>query len=351
MKRDRGLDLLTEITRERKDTEIKALAAFVAKTSRDDKTKPPAEDLLRYGWSTDLAFKFADAFFTDAGRPADYAKLARLVSAQVSDLPEAAVMAMLAEIRGERLQLLTDRRRKYLRGKIEKAEAAVSALPEGFRRMRCHELLEYHISVLKDAEGDFVLAADFARKSADIARANGNKPGEAIGFFLEAVYQLKAALCEKEPGSLYLSVLEKRYAELVEAVRNTTDDARWRLGNGPCAMIEACILLGRTHPQWDDWVNSVAMAAPQMGDAWKPAAEFVQAVNQAKRDFEHATEILISAANASKVDAYKASLLLILLRLALSFMDMKLAHKCLLQMPKTGNVRHIRAIAERLLKA
>lgn len=155
---------------------------------------------------------------------------------------------------------------------------------------------------------------------------------------------------------------DRKDIPLVEAVRGTPLDVSWGQGNALVHMVEACVWLNQSHPKWDEWVAAVTSAAPKLGEGWKPAAEFVRAVDLHKHGDIKAHKALeaTAAGNDANEHEIKATAFLILARRALAGgtyaelarttkADRIAAAEFISRMPKTG-ARHIVAIAKRLLQ-
>lgn len=335
----------------KKKVDIGTLVDLVVNTARSDTTSPDPKN-PRVGWQTDqLLIGTIDKLMTyQRNDPAAYAEIGRRVSAQVSDLPEIVVLAQLAVFRGERLLPVNAKRKSKLSAIIAELEVNINSLTAGSRKERCRSLFAYHQGVFYDAYEMFAQAAKLQGQSAEIAQANGDKPGEAIGYFLEAVYQLKDALCQPslDEEEAVFSIMEERYVKLVEAVRGTPLEVSWGQGNASAHMLEACIWLGLAHPKWDCWVSNVTSAAPKLGDAWKLITDFIRAVDLHQHGDINALNALETIADGNENNEIRATSLLILTRVTLSAGQLSETRKVLRRMPKTG-VRHIRAVAERLL--
>ena len=266
--------------------DVGTLVDLVVARAKVDKTSPDTNN-PRVGWRTDqLLTGDVDVLVCYRHNdPAVYAEIGRQVLAQVKDLPEMAVLANLAIFRGERLLPVSEERKQSLLQMVDDLEKAISALPEGTRKGRCSSLLQYHTGVFYDAYGCFDQAAAAQLQAAKEAEKIGDLPGAVISSFLGTAYQLKSALCCKstDETEATFSVLEERYAQLVEAVRGTELEVSWGQGNAPMHMVEVCALLGRGHPDWDKWVATALAAAERLGQAFKQGAEFVRAFDLDQR--------------------------------------------------------------------
>lgn len=343
--------------------EISYLASLVACRARVDKTEPDPEN-LRCGWRTDQLLTDIDAFVVgQENDPAIYAEIARRALEQIKadEQPEITALLNLAAFRGERLLPVSPEREQALTQMAQDLNKLVLSLPDGNRKKRCQSLLLYHLGVFSDAYGHFDSSAKLQRKSAETAEKNGDKPGAAIGHFLQAVYQLKQALCDGHPNPIeaHFAVLQKRFELLVEATRGTALEVQWGQGNGPCHMIQACVWLNRDHSNWDGWVVTALAAAEKLGQAWQPAADFVSAVNMHQCGDAGVNAALAAvAADIKQANEVKAAALLLLMRRVLAgggqtgmeAAARQAAKEFFEQMPEQGGAQHVRAIAERLLQ-
>lgn len=331
--------------------DINTLVDLVVNTARSDTTSPDPKN-PRVGWQTDqLLIGHIDKLMTyRLNDPAAYAQIGRRVQAKVHDLPEMEALAHIAVIRGERLGPVSAKSR--VSASIAELETKIgSLLPPGSRKERLASLLAYNKGVFYDAYEMFAQAAEMQDESAKIAQANGDKSGEAIGYFLQAVYQLKDALCQPstDEAKAVFSIMEERYTRLVEAVCGTPLEVSWGQGNAPCHMFQACIWLGEDHPDMEKWVASVVSAAGSLKGVWEDIAKHYLAMNSFRKgDGLAKTEIEKVAAESGDVTR-KAEALLVLARSAIADGDKKLARELVRKMPKQG-ASHIRAIAERLLQ-
>ncbi|MDO8663516.1 MAG: hypothetical protein Q7K28_01585 [Candidatus Wildermuthbacteria bacterium] len=316
-------------------------------------TTAPDPDNSRSGWRTsDLFTQDVDALVVGQwDDPASYAEIGRLVLKRVRDLPEVAVLARLAILRGKRLLPVTLAREGSILRLAERIEKAIAVLPDGTRKMRCKSLFEYHMGIFYDAYGRFDLAAFAHMRAVEEADGFGDRPGAAISLFMATFCFLKDALGIGRPSvppEVIFSKLEERFAQLVEAMRGSTLEVQWAEENGPFYMIEACVWLDRNHLQWDDWVHSVSQAGKKLGDSCLPLMEFVRAVNMSSRGFSEADDALRAINEGHENEMTTA--LLILARRAVQAGRMEEARKFVEQMPKLG-AQHIRAIAARLLES
>lgn len=334
-----------------KTVNIGTLVDLVVARAKVDKTSPGSSN-LRVGWRTDqLLTGDVDVLVCYGHKdPAVYAEIGRQVLTQVKDLPEMAALANLAIFRGERLLPPSDERKQNLLQMVDDLEKTISALPEGSRKWRCSSLFRYHTGVFYDAYGCFDQAAAAQLQAAKEAEKFGDLPGAAISSFIGTVYQLKSVLCCKstDEAEATFYVLEERYAQLVEAVRSTAFEVSWGQRNAPIHMIEACVWLGRDHPDWDKWVATAIAAAEGLGQAFKPGVEFVRAFDLGRRGDAGAEEALLAVAMSNIVNEQKATAMLLLARHAQKAGDVDKAKELVAQMPETG-AQHVRSVAEHLL--
>jgi thioredoxin-like negative regulator of GroEL len=131
-------------------------------------------------------------------------------------------------------------------------------------------------------------------------------------------------------------------------VRGTAFEVSWGQGNAPAHMIQSCVWLDRTHPDWDKWVATALTAAERLGQAFKGGADFVRAVDMDRRGDENARKALEAVAESDDVNERKAAAMLLLARRALKAGNANRAEQLVAQMPEMG-AQHVRTIAERLL--
>lgn len=336
----------------KKKVDINTLVDLVVNTARADTTSPDPKN-PRQDWLTDeLLTGAVDKLITyKLNDPAAYAEIGRRVAVQVSDLPYMEALAHIAVIRGERLGPVSAGRKNRVSASIAESEAKIGSLLPSPRKERLASLLAYNKGVFYDAYEMFAQAAERQGQSAEIAQANGDKPGEAIGYFLQAVYQLKDALCQPstDEAEAVFSIMEEMYAKLVKAVRGTPLEVSWGQGNAPCHMFQACTWLGQDHPDLEKWVASVVSAAGSLKGVWEDIAKHYLAMNSFRKgDGLAKTELEKVAAESSDV-IRRAEALLALVRSAIFDGEKEVAKKLVKRMPKKG-ASHIRAVAERLLQ-
>ncbi len=333
--------------------DIPTLVDLVVARARVDTSAPDSVN-LRNGWRTDaLLTGDIDALVVGKNNdPATYAEIGQLVYAQVTDLPEMATLAELAILRGARLIAPADPvREQSILQLSDMLKRHISALPDGTRKMRCASLLEYHMGIFYETYGRFDLAAAAQIRSAEEAERLGDRAGTAIAYYSAARDNLKEALRTDKPADelkALFSEQETRFAELVEAVRDTPHEVQWTQGNCPMHMVEACVWLNRTHPRWDEWVATAVAAPVKLGAAWMPGADFVLAADMDHRDDPGAEDTLYTIARDNNVNERKATANLILARRALRAGARGAAQILVMLMPTEGT-QHVRAIAERLL--
>jgi len=332
--------------------DVKTLVDLIVVRARVDKTAP--DPTLRNGWRTDNLFMGdVDALVVGQNNdPSAYAKIGRQVLAKVRDLPEMAVLAQLAILRGERLLTATPEREKLILQFAQELETAISILPDGTRKMRCKSLFEYHMGIFYETYGRFDLAADAHTRAAKEADRFGDRPGAAISHFMETVCRLQDALRTDRPSDeleTIFSDMEKKFAQLVEAMYGSALEVQWAEGNCPALMIEACVWLDRTHIKWNDWVTTAIAAAEKLGRAWEPIAEFVRAVDMDNHGDPQTDEALYAIAKGGDVNERRATAFLILARHAIQSGKANEAINIVEQIPVQG-AQHVRTIAERMFK-
>lgn len=330
--------------------DVKTLVDLVIARARVDRTAPDPNN-LRNGWCTDTLFGDIDALVVGQyNDPSAYAEIGRQVLAKVRYLPEMAVLAQLAILRGERLLPVDPEREQSIFQIIRELEETISALSGGTRKMRCRSLFEYHVGIFYADYGRFDLAAKAHVRAAEKAACFGDKAGVAISNFMETLSRLKDALrTGKSTNELEVifSRMEERFTKLVKETHGSILEVQWAEGNCPVHMIEACLWLGRTHIKWNDWVATAIVAAKKLGRSWEPIGKFVCAVDMNIRYDPQADEALNAIAEGGDVNERRATALLILARRAMQTGRMKKAREIVERMPEQG-AQHVRAVAERL---
>ena len=331
--------------------DIPTLVELVANRAAVDKTAPDPTN-LRNGWRTDGLLGDIDALIViKYNNPAVYADFGRQLFDKIKDLPEMAALAQLAVFRGERLLPIDSHREQMLVQLAKDLEQAVSVLPEGTRKMRCASLLQYHEGVFYNDCGRFDLAAELQGQSGQEAERFGDKPGEAIAYFLKALYLLKDSLRKGEPDARLqelFSGLEQAFSQLSQGLVGSTLQVQWAQGNGPTHMLEACVWLDQSHDSWENWLQTMLAASEKLGDAFRPFAEFVKALDMARHNDPKTDEALNVVANSDSTNEVKATALLIMARRAHKAGNAEAAQDLVAKMPDTG-AQHVLAIAKRLV--
>ncbi|MDO8601430.1 MAG: hypothetical protein Q7R46_01965 [bacterium] len=211
------------------DTNIKTLVDLIVCRARVDKTAPSFTNPR--GWNTDNLMGDVDALVVGQNNdPFTYAHICKRVLAKVRDLPEMAVLTKLAILRGERLLPIGSEREKYILQFAMEIESAISALPDGTRKMRCQSLFKYHMATFYDVCGHFDLAIAAHELSAKEADCFNDRTGAAISHFMETFYRLKEAVCKGNHPTRWQVIflnLERKLARLLEAVRGTSLEVQW----------------------------------------------------------------------------------------------------------------------------
>jgi hypothetical protein len=230
--------------------DIETLADLIINRAMMDKTSPDPSN-QKNGWTTDVLFQAIDSLVVVHNNdPVAYAEIGRQVLTKVQDLPEMAVLAQLAILRGERRQAVSLRREEIILQLAREVEKAISALPDGTtRKMRCKSLFEYHMGIFYEDYGCFNLAAKAHAQAAEEANRFSDLPGAAISRFMETLCILKDALRMRigKPSDeldTIFSKLETRFVQLIEALRGSALEVQWTK-NSQAHMMEACVLLGR----------------------------------------------------------------------------------------------------------
>jgi len=342
------------------ELDVNTLVDLILARAKMDKTEPDSAN-LRNGWRTDALLTDVDLLVTGQHNdPAAYASIAKQILGQIYHLPDISPgipeLIQLAILRGERLLPITPQREQAILKLAHEIDQAITALPEGPKKMRCRSLMDYHMGIFCDAIGRFDLAVVSHEKSAKKAKEFGDLPGASISIFVAALYRLKQALLENQPDEeleALFSDLEEKFGQMEEALRGSALYVQWAQGNGPMHMIMAHVWLGKGYsPFWGDWVTTAIKAADKLGEAWKAGAELVEAANNFDYDGITKTEksLTIIAENEKFGDEVRATAFLLLTRLAAFWKDVDRAQHLVESMPKTGAASHVKAVAERLLK-
>lgn len=334
---------------------INTLVDLVVNTALSDTTSPDPKN-PRQDWLTDELLNVAvdQLMVRRLNDPAGLAKIGRLVQVEVSGLPEMEALARITVIRGERRGPVSAKRKGRVSALIAEAEAKIGSLPASPRKQRLASFLAFNHGVFCDAYEMFTEAADRQRRSAEIAQANGDKPGEVIGLFLEQVYLLQQAMVDSNQAATdaAFTAQEARLMPLVDGVRGTPLEVSWGQGNSSCHMFQACyIWLGQDHPDLDKWVVTEISAARSLkGVEEGSIAKHHSVINSFRKGNQQAKAELEKTAAESGDVTRRAEALLVLARSAIAAGDKKSAGDLVRRMPKKG-ASHIRAVAQRMLGA
>lgn len=329
---------------------IATLVELVASRAIVDKTVPDAAN-LRNGWRTDALMVDIDFFVViNCKEPAVYVQFGKQLLEKVKDLPEMASLAKLAVLRGERMLPLDSTREPYIVRLAEDLKRDITRLPEGPRKMRCKELLQYHKGIFFDACGRFDLAAKLQAQSAKEAERLSDKPGVAIARFCQASALLKNSLRQGEDIFLQtqFGAMERRLFEMSKTLSGSVLQVQWAEGNGPATMLEACVWLDYDHLNWENWLESTLSASLKLGEACRPGAEFSKALELARRDDLGADQALWAVAKSHDINERRATALLVIARRLLKAGKKDEARAAVAMVPEQG-AQHVRAIAQRLL--
>lgn len=271
--------------------DIGTLIELIVARARVDTTVPDPDN-PRNGWSTDTLFQNVDALVViKHNDPSSFIEIGRQVLAEVRDLPEMAVLAQLAILRGESLLPATPEREEAINQLAVELRDAISALPDGARKIRCRSLFWYHTGTFFETCQRFGLAAALHQRAAEEADLFGDRPGAAISYFMASFCLFKLSNAAQSAATDFgrrerlFSETEEKLDQLVEAVRGSPLEVQWGEGNGPLRMIEACFLLQRDHPRWDEWKALVIAASAKLGEAWQRVPEEVRRYDEAKRSW------------------------------------------------------------------
>ena len=330
--------------------DVGTMVDLVVARMRIDKTEPDPNN-LRKGWRSDeLLIGDVDAFVIGKKNyPGAYAEIGRRVLAEVGDMPEMAVLAKLAILRGERLLPFDAKRARVICELSQDLKVAISALPDGAKKRRCKELFLYNMGIFYDASGCFDEAAKTQEWSAQ--EAGDNSSSAAISLYCSAYSWLKYGLLIGRPYDeleALFSELEERYQQLAEALRGTELYVQWVEGNCPMQMIMACVWLNRPHSRWREWVEMSLAAPGKLGKAWEIGAGFVRAADYSDhhdQDLEAEITLITVAENSAESPETRATALLMLVRRSTS---LKEARGFVDKMPVEG-AQHVRAIAKQML--
>jgi thioredoxin-like negative regulator of GroEL len=113
-------------------------------------------------------------------------------------------------------------------------------------------------------------------------------------------------------------------------------------------MIQACVWLDQGSHEWENWVKTTLAASEKLGEAFKPGAEFVRAVDMARRGDPKADEVLNAIADSGDVNENRAGALLVLARRAMCAGKREEAEGIVSRMPEQG-AQHVCAVARRIM--
>ncbi len=301
---------------------------------------------LQNVWMADVILASLEKFVIGKNNnPRAYAKMCREILEKSKFPEETAIFLKLGILNGERRLPLNLARKKLVFGIMGDLDSAISSLPEGRKKARCKSFLEYQRGVVLLESGDFSHAAVAHARAAEEA---SDLPGKAISLFMEELCQLKHGLSIDKPSkelNIIFSKMEERLVQLTEVMRGSNQEIQWANGNGPAHMLEACVLLNRSHPSSYLWVDMIITAAKNIGPSWDSIAEFVSAVDMDHRNDPQADQALRAVLEFGG-DNEKAIAILLLVRRAIQAGKVEDARDLVKKMPQKGT-QHIRAIAER----
>jgi hypothetical protein len=322
--------------------DVDTLVGLVARVARFDEN----------GERTDVLFKQIEEYvIQECDDPGAYAQIGRKASEGISGFPVSAsvpaVLAELADFCGIRRlpPPPSEAREQYLLQLIEELEKAISALSESPIKNRCQSLFDYHRSIFYGDYGHFDKAAEMQRQSARVASRNGDLVGMAIGQFMEAVFNLKQGLFDGDDRQdVLFDTLAERFKSLSEKLRGSPMETLWAEGNGPVFMLQACVWLDNNFPGETQWFKTIISVVDELGDSWKLIGDFVRAV------YTRDVRLLQTHAETNDDSERRATCLLILARQAILARDSKRAKGFVGRMPREPSVKHVVAIANRLLE-
>ena len=132
---------------------------------------------------------------------------------------------------------------------IEKASAAILALPLSKRASRLMSLCSYHGGMHLDAIGEYPAAAKLHDRSASMAFTLGDTVGVMIARFCAASARVNAALVsEQYIGDMLVVMRETAFLldQIFATVQSPTTD-RWRYYNVPLQLLFAHFWAGETY--------------------------------------------------------------------------------------------------------
>jgi len=110
---------------------------------------------------------------------------------------------------------------------LTEAERQISQLPDNPSKSRLLELVGYHSGLVYHLLGNFLMVAQYHRKSAEAA---DNERGKLLALYHKDVAMLNAALMKGRAGSYY-GVFEKTSGLLLDMLStDSSEDRRW-IGN------------------------------------------------------------------------------------------------------------------------
>lgn len=220
-----------------------ALAEVIAAFLNSDETEPTGGD--RSKWLSDVRLRELESkVVQNEQKYGKFAELCHMASARLTE-PYGRALLLLGVLNGERRKL-EDRDDDIVTDLIRRSAEAIDALSNGDRKNRLDGLLDYHKGIYARVVGDYRMAAECQRKSAEKAEKAGDISGLAISAFCQMVELVSAALVAGNRSVIHwcLQMLKVTgtFLKNVLAMDESADAVRWREMNYPSHMITSYFL-------------------------------------------------------------------------------------------------------------
>lgn len=331
--------------------DIDALAEVIAAFLNSDDTEPTGGD--RSKWLSDAKLRELESKVVQTEcQYGKFAELCHMASARLTE-PYGRALLLLGVLNGERRKL-GDRDDDVVSDLIRRSAEVISALPKGDRKDRLDGLLDYHMGIYARVVGDYHMAAECQRKSAEKAEKAGDVNGMAISTFCEAVERVSAELVAGlHPGvkEWLLGVLSVTGKFMDYMLQNASDpaSARWREFNLPCHMITSFFWADKRPEGAEEFVKRLEQyVSVPANSAHKPMLVLCHAIESA--NLQSADDVWNGRVLGELQPVYKATAGLLLARFALRGRQHVLAaeyYNAVIKMD--GPIHVVRAIAIREL--
>lgn len=333
---------------------IQEHARELVQVARDDQTIPTLDPVQKRfsGWKTDeLLLQIEHKVLRDDNDPGTFAEICALAGQELAMMdgvaPAVPVIVALGVLNGRRrLSPAISDFETEIRGIIWEIKAIIARLPQDTRRDRCEQFLLYQRGIFLEACGRFDEAAEIQKQAAQLAEKIGDTPLAGISRFRVLVHRANQAFFTGEGTNEAVGAIINAVPALQSAVRDTPLAVQWGVGNAYAHVLLALIWNDQACvEEWDEFAILFLDQAPLLGPQFEDHLALMQAVDI------NAEDELVKLI-ASKSSEVGATALLTMARIAVFDKDVtEEARQYYDQIPATGNVRHIRAIAERELAA